>query len=201
MLDSVFHLALTDAKDLTPYLPILVPKVREVLVDPVPDARATAAKALGGLVERLGEDSFPDLVPSLLQTLKSDASGVDQQGAAQGLSEILAGLGTDKLEELLPGIIANTSSRREKEREGHISLLIYLPATFGDRFAPYLGRIIPPILGGLADDSEYVRDASMRAGRMIIANHHTKAIDLLLPELERGLFDESWRIRQRWAQF
>lgn len=35
----------------------------------------------------------------------------------------------------------------------------------------------------------------MRAGRMIVTNHSTKAIDLLLPELERGLFDPSWRIR------
>ena len=35
----------------------------------------------------------------------------------------------------------------------------------------------------------------MRAGRMIVNNHATKAIDLLLPELERGLFDQSWRIR------
>lgn len=35
----------------------------------------------------------------------------------------------------------------------------------------------------------------MRAGRMIVNNHSTKAIDLLLPELERGLFDQSWRIR------
>jgi len=35
----------------------------------------------------------------------------------------------------------------------------------------------------------------MRAGRMIVNNHATKAIDLLLPELERGLFDASWRIR------
>ena len=35
----------------------------------------------------------------------------------------------------------------------------------------------------------------MRAGRMIVTNHSTKAIDLLLPELEQGLFDQSWRIR------
>lgn len=37
--------------------------------------------------------------------------------------------------------------------------------------------------------------ASMRAGRMIVANHSHKAIDLLLPELETGLFDPRWRIR------
>lgn len=148
-------------------------------------------------MERLGEESFPELVPSLFETLRADASGVDQQGAAQGLSEIMSGLGTDKLDDLLPDIINNTSSPRAYVREGFISLLIFLPATYGERFAPYLGRIIQPVLNGLADDSDYVRDASMRAGRMIITNHSTKAVDLLMPELEKGLFNESWRIRQR----
>ncbi|GAA5922766.1 Gcn1p [Sporobolomyces koalae] len=187
---------LTEAKDLVPYLSQLVPLVREVLVDPVPEARTTAAKSLGGLVERLGEDNFPDLIDTLMGMLKVPSSGVDQQGAAQGVSEILAGLGTDRLEDLLPTILANTSSPRTYVREGHISLLVFLPVTFGDRFSPYLGRIIQPVLGGLADDSDFVREASMRAGRMIVANHSAKAIDLLLPELERGLFDEAWRIRQ-----
>ncbi|GAA6024607.1 hypothetical protein JCM11491_006044 [Sporobolomyces phaffii] len=187
---------LTEAKDLVPYLSQLVPLVREVLVDPVPEARTTAAKSLGGLVERLGEDNFPDLIDTLMGMLKVPSSGVDQQGAAQGVSEILAGLGTDRLEDLLPTILANTSSPRTYVREGHISLLVFLPVTFGDRFAPYLGRIIQPVLSGLADDSDFVREASMRAGRMIVASHSAKAIELLLPELERGLFDEAWRIRQ-----
>jgi hypothetical protein len=40
-----------------------------------------------------------------------------------------------------------------------------------------------------------VREASMRAGKMIIANYSNKAIDLLLPELEKGMLDASWRIR------
>ena len=35
----------------------------------------------------------------------------------------------------------------------------------------------------------------MRAGKMIIANYSNKAIDLLLPELEKGMLDPSWRIR------
>ena len=36
----------------------------------------------------------------------------------------------------------------------------------------------------------------MRAGKMIIANYSSKAIDLLLPELLKGMLDSSWRIRQ-----
>ncbi|KAF9918095.1 translational activator of GCN4 [Lobosporangium transversale] len=192
--------SLTDQKDLIPYLPRLLPGVKEVLIDPVPEARATAAKALGTLVEKLGESNFPDLVHELLDTLKSDTSGVDRQGAAQGLSEVLAGLGLERLEGLLPEIIINTDSPKSYVREGFISLLVYLPATFGQRFQPYLGRIIPPILMGLADESEYVREASLKAGQMIINNYATKAVDLLLPELERGLFDDNWRIRQSSVQ-
>ncbi|KAI8992465.1 armadillo-type protein [Pilobolus umbonatus] len=192
--------SLTDQKDLVPYLPVMLPNLHQVLIDPVPAARGTAAKALGALVEKLGEENFPGLVLELLDILKSDSGGVDRQGAAQGLSEVLAGLGIERLDGLLPEIIANSSSRLSYVREGFISLLIYLPATFGTRFQPYLGRIIPPILSGLADESEYVRDASLRAGRMIVTNYATKAVDLLLPELEKGLFDSKWRIRQSSVQ-
>lgn len=163
--------SLTDPKDFVPYLPRLMPSVHIVLVDPVPEARATAAKALGSLIERLGEANFPDLVSRLLQTLKTDTSGVDRQGAAQGLSEVLSGLGMDRMEALLPEVIKNASSHRPYVREGFMSLLVFLPATFGHRFAPHLSRIIPPILSGLADAEEYVRTASMKAGRMIIVNY------------------------------
>ena len=187
--------SLTDSKDFVPYLNKLLPMVHQVLVDPVPEARATAAKAMGTLVERLGEVHFPDLVPGLLRTLKTNTSGVDRQGAAQGLSEVLAGLGMERLEGLLPDILANAQSPRPTVREGFMSLLVYLPATFGTRFQPHLPKIIAPILGGLSDTEEYVREAAMRAGRMVIANYSNKAIDLLLPELENGMFNPGWRIR------
>ncbi|KAL1662308.1 armadillo-type protein [Schizophyllum commune] len=188
--------SLTDTKDFVPYLSALLPLVHVVLADPVPEARATAAKALGTLVERLGESYFPDLVPGLLRTLKTDTSGVDRQGAAQGLSEVLSGLGMERMEGLLPDVIANAQSPRATVREGFMSLLVYLPATFGMRFQPHLPRIISPILSGLADTEDYVRDAAMRAGRMVVTNYANRAIDLLLPELEQGMFDPGWRIRQ-----
>ncbi|KAG7450181.1 ARM repeat-containing protein [Guyanagaster necrorhizus] len=125
--------SLTDSRDFIPYLP-------------VPEARATAAKTLGTLVEQLGESHLPDLVPGLLRTLKMDTSGVGRQGAAQGLSEVLSGLGMERLEGLLPDIIANAQPPRATIREGFMSLLVYRPATFGMRFQPHLPKIITPIL-------------------------------------------------------
>lgn len=189
--------SLTDSKDFVPHLDVLLPLIHRILVDPVPDVRGAAAKSLGTLVERLGENTFPDLVPGLLQTLKSETSAIDRQGAAQGLSEVLSGLGMERMEGLLPNIIESARSPRPFVREGFMSLLVFLPITFGQRFAPYLGRIVQPILDGLSDMEELVRAASIKAGRIIINNFSSKATDLLLPHLEKSMFDESARIRVR----
>lgn len=62
--------------------------IMQVLVDPIPEVRAVAARALGSLISGMGEEIFPDLVPWLLDTLKSDNSNVERSGAAQGLSEV-----------------------------------------------------------------------------------------------------------------
>lgn len=60
----------------------------QVLVDPIPEVRSVAARAIGSLIRGMGEENFPDLVPWLLDTVKSDGSNVERSGAAQGLSEV-----------------------------------------------------------------------------------------------------------------
>lgn len=193
IIGSLAHL--TDRRDLLSHLPILVAGLRLASVDPVPATRATASKALGSLVEKLGEDAMPDLIPSLMGNLKSDTGAGDRLGSAQALSEVLAGLGTSRLEETLPTVLQNVSSPKATVREGFMTLFIFLPACFGNSFANYLNKIIPSILTGLADDIEAIRDISLRAGRLLVKNFSSKAIDLLLPELQRGLADDSYRIR------
>lgn len=59
-----------------------------MLVDPIPEVRTVAARALGSLIKGMGDENFKDLVPWLLQTLKSETSSVERSGAAQGLSEV-----------------------------------------------------------------------------------------------------------------
>lgn len=193
IIGSLAHL--TDRKDLISHLPILVSGLRVAAVDPVPTTRATASKALGTLVEKLGEDALPDLIPSLMATLKTDTGAGDRLGSAQALSEVLAGLGVGRLEETLPSILQNVSSSKATVREGFMSMFIFLPACFGNSFANYLAKTIPPILSGLADEVESIRETSLRAGRLLVKNFANRAIDLLLPELQRGLGDLNYRIR------
>ncbi|KAF4121008.1 Parkin co-regulated protein [Geosmithia morbida] len=193
VIGSLAHL--TEKKDIISHLPVLVSGLKVAAVDPVPTTRATASRALGSLVEKLGEDALPDLIPGLMQTLKSDTGAGDRLGSAQALSEVLAGLGTTRLEETLPTVLQNVESSKPAVREGFMSLFIFLPVCFGNSFANYLGRIVPPILAGLADDIESIRETALRAGRLLVKNFAVRAVDLLLPELERGLADDSYRIR------
>ncbi|KAF5102408.1 hypothetical protein D0Z03_000420 [Geotrichum reessii] len=186
---------LTDSKDLIPYLDTLVAELEVSMVDPVPATRATASRAIGTLVEKLGEDQLPDLIPRLLSNLKSEEKVGDRLGSAQGLAEIIYGLGTRKLDELLPVILKNCTSSKSFVREGFLPMMIFLPACFGSTFSSYLTSIIPPVLSGLADENQSIRDTSLKAGRLIVKNYATKAVDLLLPELERGLSDFNYRIR------
>uniref|UniRef100_A0A8I3W0D8 Stalled ribosome sensor GCN1 n=1 Tax=Callithrix jacchus TaxID=9483 RepID=A0A8I3W0D8_CALJA len=159
--------------------------------------RTVSAKALGAMVKGMGESCFEDLLPWLMETLTYEQSSVDRSGAAQGLAEVMAGLGVEKLEKLMPEIVATASKVdiAPHVRDGYIMMFNYLPITFGDKFTPYVGPIIPCILKALADENEFVRDTALRAGQRVISMYAETAIALLLPQLEQGLFDDLWRIR------
>ncbi|KAF2306959.1 hypothetical protein GH714_022778 [Hevea brasiliensis] len=151
----------TEPKDMIPYIGLLLPEVKKVLVDPIPEVRSVAARALGSLIRGMGEENFPDLVPWLFDTLKSDNSNVERSGAAQGLSEVLAALGTEYFEIVLPDIIRNCSHQRASVRDGYLTLFKYLPRSLGVQFQNYLQQVLPAILDGLADENESVRDAAL----------------------------------------
>ncbi|XP_037092852.1 eIF-2-alpha kinase activator GCN1-like [Pollicipes pollicipes] len=189
--------SLTDQKDLAPYLPGIIPGLKSSLLDPVPEVRSKSARALGAMVRGIGESSFEDLLPWLMQTLTSEQSSVDRSGAAQGLSEVVGGLGVQKLHKLMPDIIA-TASRTDiapHVKDGYIMMFIYMPMVFQSEFTPYIGQIIPSILKALADETEFVRETALKAGQRIVNVYADTAVQLLLPELELGLFDDNWRIR------
>lgn len=186
----------TEPKDMIPYIGLLLPEVKKVLVDPIPEVRSVAARALGSLIRGMGEENFPDLVPWLFDTLKSDNSNVERSGAAQGLSEVLAALGTVYFEHVLPDIIRNCSHQRASVRDGYLTLFKYLPRSLGIQFQNYLQQALPAILDGLADENESVREAALGAGHVLVEHYATTSLPLLLPAVEDGIFNDNWRIRQ-----
>lgn len=186
----------TEPKDMIPYIGLLLPEVKKVLVDPIPEVRTVAARALGSLIKGMGKENFPDLVSWLLDTLKSDGSNVERSGAAQGLSEVLAALGTDYFEDILPDIIRNCSHQKASVRDGYLTLFRYFPRSLGVQFQNYLQQVLPAILDGLADENESVRDAALSAGHVLVEHYATTSLPLLLPAVEDGIFNDNWRIRQ-----
>lgn len=60
----------------------------------------------------------------------------------------MAGLGVEKLDKLMPDVVQTASKVdiASHVRDGYIMMFIYLPLTFGDKFTPYVGPIIPCIL-------------------------------------------------------
>ena len=123
--------------DFSPYLSVLLPGLKSVLLDPIPDVRSTSAKALGALVRGLGESALPDLRPWLIDTLKSETgTGVERSGAAQGLTELLVASGGNVVNEvMMDEIFPLAGHPRRNTREGVLWVLTFLPTTLGQGYS------------------------------------------------------------------
>ncbi|OQR93727.1 translational activator GCN1 [Thraustotheca clavata] len=186
-----------DAKDLAPYLDTISPCLQTQLLDPIPEVRTVASKALGMLVKGLGQSHFPHLVPSLLQAIKSETSSVERSGSAQGLCEVLVNLGVEALDNnLRDEIFPIARHPKFAVREGVLWVLAFLPPALGKGFSKYLSKALPMIVSGLSDESESVRDVAMHAGSIVVNAHAITNTNDILPSLEAGIFDDNWRIRQ-----
>lgn len=54
--------------------------------------------------------------------------------------QVLYGLGVNRLEALIPDIIANTNARQPYIREGFLLVFVFLPASFGPELQVSTGR-------------------------------------------------------------
>eukprot|EP00804_Cyclotella_cryptica_P025389 CCRYP_016513-RD/>CCRYP_016513-RD protein AED:0.04 eAED:0.04 QI:135/1/1/1/0.77/0.7/10/4374/2912 len=186
-----------DARDFVPYLPILIPDLKSTLIDPIPDVRSISAKSLGSLTRGLGEATFPDLRPWLIETLTSEGgSSVERSGAAQGLTEILVASGAQLTEHVMRNeILPLKSHPKAGTREGVLWVLTFLPSTLGQGYSSLIDESLPALLSGLADDNETVREVALRAGRVLVRSNGKAHKDKILPALEEGLSNEDYRIR------
>jgi len=186
---------LADTKDLLPYTTTLMKYLKTILVDPIPEVRAVAAKALGALYSGLGEENFEGLVEWLLLMLKSDTNNVQRSGAAMGLAQVLKTLGVERTQMLLPELAAQTTHKEAVVREGYLGLFVSLPEAFGQEFHVFLDQVLPIVLNGLADPIGPVRDTALAAGRQLVIMFAKSHTSLLMPALESGIRNSDWHIR------
>ena len=106
-------------------------------------------------------------------------------------------LGPETFEAMLPEIFAGCAHVAPHVREGHLTLLRFLPLALGAAFEAHLKEALSSVLAGLADISEPVRHAALGAGRVFVEefSHSGPSLDLLLPAIEEALGHENWRIR------
>ncbi|KAJ0409318.1 hypothetical protein ATCC90586_000555 [Pythium insidiosum] len=188
---------INDAKDLVPYMEMVLPSLKTLLLDPIPEVRAVAAKAMGKLVKGLGESHFSDILTWLLEAIKGDYGSVERSGAAQGLCEVLVALGRERVEAtLLHEIFPLSRHPKFSVREGVLWIIAFLPPALGKGFAVFLSDALPIIVSGLSDEADSVRDVAVHAGHVVVNAHALSHTRDILPSLEAGLFDDSWRIRQ-----
>jgi hypothetical protein len=189
---------INDAKDLVPYMETVLPSLKTQLMDPIPEVRAVAAKALGKLVKGLGERHFADMLTWLLEAMKDDEVGpVERSGAAQGLCEVVVALGIERVERVMhDDILPLARHPKYSVREGVLWVMAFLPPALGKQFSMFLREALPIVVAGLSDEAESVRDVAMHSGHVVVNAHALTHTRDLLPSLEAGLFDDSWRIRQ-----
>lgn len=188
---------LSDHNDLVPYLPVIIPGIKATLVDMIPEVRTTSALALGRLIKAFGEEQFSEVIPWLLKELTSETARVNRSGAAQGLSQVLAGLDDKKLESILPSILRSaTLNKNPCAREGSLGLFVYLPGCLQERIEKFMDQILSAVLQGFADEHESVRDIAVHSAQSLINQFAATSLEKLLHGLEEGLFNDNHRIRQ-----
>lgn len=188
-----------DVKDILPYASTLLKYLKVVLIDPNPEVRAVAARALAAIykgIESEEVEGFVDLREWLLETLRSDdTTPTIRSGCAQGLAQLLAMQGLEPTSQLLPTLFQETKSDRAVVREGFFNLFGFLPEAFQQIFSIFVADVLPVVIEGLADEIGLVREAALAAGQSLVLNFAQSKTDLLLPALEDGIINSDWRIR------
>ncbi len=189
--------SLTKPADLSHYLPNVSEEMRNLLIDPAPEVRATCARAWGNLLRGMGESKFPDLVAWLLNNFEASPLQSTRAGSAQGLGELLASVPQERFDVLFAEILDRTDHVNSGVRQGAMLTIAYLPGpdVSAKRMEAHMDRLFGVVLRGLADETDEVRTASLEAGRALLVRFANSYLDLFVPQLEAGVFSTSWRTR------
>jgi len=161
-----------DTAILAPYVDELIAGMKNVLFESHPDLRGAAARAMRSLNEGLAGAKTEEIRTWLDIVLNDENSiGVQQMGAAEGLSELYASLPNldevmqDELKMIHDIMLNNPSST---VRQSWISVMRYLPGALSKSLIPYLEDMIKIVTAGFNDTSDDVREVAQQAGVMTI---------------------------------
>ena len=183
-------------EDLLPYLHIIIPALKASLGDPIPEVRASAAKAIGSLTQGLGIENSTEIITWVKYVLQHHGSLVERSGAAQAYAEIIGTQGKLYFEQELQEIIDYTSHEESYIREGYIGLFVFLPTSFTEHFEKYFNLCLPLVLDGLSDITEEVRSSAKRVVQICIKIYGKTKTHSLLEPLLKKVYANNWRLRE-----
>eukprot|EP00927_Polykrikos_kofoidii_P060069 TRINITY_DN55139_c0_g1_i1.p1 TRINITY_DN55139_c0_g1~~TRINITY_DN55139_c0_g1_i1.p1 ORF type:complete len:1408 (-),score=281.64 TRINITY_DN55139_c0_g1_i1:363-4586(-) len=173
-----------DIAYLRPYLPTLLPLLKECAIDPTYEIQREAAKAFGMLTQELPEWSRCTLQPWLCEGVRSKDLG-EMLGCSHAFSEVLLRLGKKKRSAFVSAIIEGARSPDSIERRGYLTLLDFVVEALKNDFVPFLRNAFHAMMAGMLPEPE---DPGWRAATGAVSRFGASCPELLLPALEDVFF-------------
>lgn len=209
--------SLMDPLELRPYLVNLVPALKSVLGDAVPQVRSGAARALGVLMKLMNTihsdvdiSALTNLAPECLEIVFSSnnsVTAIDRAGAAQAIAQVTASKGFSYLVDLInervaPVLFNSAVSSTAASREALLHLCAAIPAALSlTQISELYSSIFTSsrlfsILQNTIDEDEGVREVATKTIRTLILRQALLVdLDSAMEILLKGTADPRWRIR------
>lgn len=165
-------------------LPALMNRVITMLAASSAEHRSVAGRALGDVVQRLGDTVLPRVVPLLQEGLQAESPGV-RQGVCLGLGEVIAASSKTDLQEymetLLPAVQQALCDESGEVQAAAAHAFNTLQRVVGDQV---LNAIVPALLHQLDEQQGTPRAAAAMAGlRQVLAVRGDDVLPYLVPKL------------------
>ena len=166
----------------------------------------TVQEAIAGCLPPLASVVKPEaetIFSKLLEKLLESASYSQRRGAAYGLAGLVKGLGIPTLKQhrVMPSLQEAIKNKKNyRHREGALFAFECLCNQLGRLFEPYVVHILPDLLLCFGDGNQYVREATDRTARIIMAHLSSHGVKLILPSLLTALQEDSWRTKAGSAE-
>ena len=192
LLGGIMSLIRTPSEFL-PYVERINLAAKFSLFDSLPDVRNIAAQNIALFCQGLGPELSKGIIGWLRETMEKSHLNYERSGAVHALSEYY--LYDDRWEASLEELLNRCKDPAVGIKESYLGMFIFIPLNTQGKFEKYLGTVIPAFLERLSDDNEEVRKIAIRVMQLIIQTYCKNSMDIILPNLESGLFDRNWRKR------